>query len=87
MRGHTINKPEQELPVNNANNDPSRRRAIPGDPAERATGADIPNDGGVTRSPGGPKNAPKRVPGQDRDPDATTSGSKGGNDPQRDSQI
>jgi hypothetical protein len=64
-----------------------RRHAIPGDPAERATGADTPNEGGIAGSPGGPKNAPERVPGQDRDSDATTGGSQSGNDPQRDQQI
>jgi hypothetical protein len=64
-----------------------RRHAIPGDPAERATGADTPNQGGIAGSPGGPKNAPERVPGQDRDSDATTGGSQSGNDPQRDQQI
>lgn len=64
-----------------------RRHAIPGDPAERATGADTPNEGGIAGSPGGPKNAPERVPGQNRDTDATTGGSQSGNDPQRDQQI
>jgi len=64
-----------------------RRHAIPGDPAERATGADTPNEGGIAGSPGGPKNAPERVPGQDRDTDATTGGGQSGNDPQRDPQI
>ncbi|MFC5440764.1 hypothetical protein [Rhodanobacter ginsenosidimutans] len=64
-----------------------RRHAIPGDPAERVTGADTPNDGGIAGSPGGPKNAPERVPGQNRDSDATTDGSQSGNDRQRDSQI
>ena len=64
-----------------------RRHAIPGDPAERVTGADTPNEGGTAGSPGGPKNAPERVPGQDRDSDASTGGSQSGNDPQRDQQI
>lgn len=64
-----------------------RRHGVPGDPAERATGADTPNDGGIAGSPGGPVGAPERVPGQDRDSDAITGGSQSGNDRQRDPQI
>ena len=64
-----------------------RRHGMPDDPAERATGADSPNAGGIAGSPGGPASAPARIPGQDRDSDAMTSGSQSGNDPQRDQQI
>jgi hypothetical protein len=67
--------------------DDQRKHAIPDDPAERVSGADTPNQGGIAGSPGGPAREPRHVPGQDRDSDSTTSGSQSGNDPQRDSQI
>lgn len=64
-----------------------RKHGIPDDPAERVSGADSPNAGGIAGSPGGPASAPPRIPGEDRDSDAMTSGSQSGNDPQRDQQI
>lgn len=63
-----------------------RRHGISEDPAERTTGADTPNAGGIAGSPGGPTEA-ARVPGQDDDEDATTGGGQSGNDAQRDPQI
>lgn len=64
-----------------------RKHGMPDDPAERVSGADSPNAGGIAGSPGGPASAPPRIPGEDRDSDAMTSGSQSGNDPQRDQQI
>lgn len=64
-----------------------RMHAIPTDPAERTTGADTPNQGGVAGSPGGPSKETGHIPGQDEDEDGTTSGGQSGNDAQRDSQI
>ena len=63
-----------------------RLHGVPQDPAERTTGADTPNQGGVAGSPGGPRDAPPRIPGQNID-EGTTGGGQNGNDEQRDPQI
>lgn len=55
----------------------------PGGPADPDAGA---NKGGVAGSPGGPKNAPPRIPGQNID-EGTTGAGRGGNDEQHDQQA
>jgi hypothetical protein len=63
-----------------------RLHGVPQDPAERTTGADTPNQGGVAGSPGGPKNAPPRIPGQNID-EGTAGGGQSRNDEQLDQQV
>lgn len=63
-----------------------RAHGIPDDPAERTTGADAPNDGGIAGAAGGPRESGP-IPGEDDDEDSTTGGGQSGNDPQRDPQI
>lgn len=63
-----------------------RAHAIPHDPAERTTGADSPNEGGIAGAPGGPRESGP-IPGEDEDEDSTTGGGQSGNDAQRDPQI
>lgn len=64
-----------------------RVQGMPTDPAERTTGADTPNKGGVAGAPGGPSKETGHIPGQDEDEDGTTGGGQSGNDRQRDSQM
>lgn len=63
-----------------------RAHGIPDDPAERTTGADTPNEGGIAGAPGGPRESGP-IPGEDEDEDTTTGGGQSGNDAQRDPQI
>jgi hypothetical protein len=64
-----------------------RLHASPRDPAERTTGGDSPNRGGIAGSPGGPvRMAPARMPGEDPD-EGVVQGGQSGNDAQQDPQI
>lgn len=64
-----------------------RLHGRPQDPAERTTGADSPNRGGIAGSPGGPARlAPARMPGEEPD-EGVVQGGQSGNDAQQDSQI
>lgn len=64
-----------------------RLHASPSDPAERTTGGDSPNRGGIAGSPGGPaRMAPSRMPGEDAD-EGVVQGGQSGNDAQQDQQI
>jgi hypothetical protein len=63
-----------------------RIHEMPEDPAERTSGADTPNAGGIEGSEGGPRRTPKHIPGES-DEDGASGGGQSGNDPQRDSQI
>ena len=64
-----------------------RLHGAPGDPAERTSGADSPNRGGMGGSPGGPRRtASAHVPGQDAD-EGIVQGGQSGNDAQQDQQI
>jgi hypothetical protein len=64
-----------------------RVQGMPSDPAERTTGADTPNRGGVAGSPGGPRAmSPDRLPGQGAD-EGVSDRDHRHNDGERDSQI
>jgi hypothetical protein len=64
-----------------------RVHGMPRDPAERTTGADTPNRGGIAGSPGGPaRMAPAHMPGQEPD-EGVVQGRQSGNDAQQDQQI
>ncbi len=63
----------------------TRTHGVPEDRAERTTGGDSPNPQAMGGSPGGPRNAPERIPGQDAD-DGMIGGPSGGNS-QRDPQV
>lgn len=63
-----------------------RAHRIPVDPAERTTGADSPNEGGIAGTPGGPRESGP-IPGVDEDEESTTGGGQSGNDAQRDPQV
>ena len=65
----------------------TRLHGRPRDAAERTTGADTPNRGGVAGSPGGPaRTAAARMPGEEAD-EGVVQGGQSGNDSQRDPQV
>lgn len=64
-----------------------RLHGMPRDPAERTTGADTPNQGGIAGSPGGPHaTVPRHIPGEDPDK-GTRLGGQSDHYNQRDPQI